>query len=94
MNSTEITLYYPVEIDGVEIKILNYRRPKGTDLLKIEGKGKSPLENDFLLFAQQCDVPVSLIEGLDAVDINQLQDEYARIPAPLSDTSMPEQQSN
>ncbi|WP_319778454.1 phage tail assembly protein [Maridesulfovibrio sp.] len=94
MNTTTITLHYPVKIDGVEIKTLEYVRPTGEDLLKVEGKTTSPLDADFHLYAQQCSVPLSLIYKMDAVDIDQLHKEYARIPAPLSDTSTPEQQKS
>jgi|GEM_PF-4535171 len=94
MNKTTITLHYPVDVDGVKIETLEYVRPTGEDLLKVEGQTTSPLEADFILYAQQCSVPLSLIKKLDATDIEQLHKEYARIPAPLSDISTPEQLEN
>ena len=73
---TDIPLDYPVEIDGVEVKVLKMRRPKVRDMIAAtKGKG-SEEEKEVQFFANLCEVTVKDINELDMTDYKKLQDTF------------------
>jgi len=76
MSKSDITLQYPVTVNGAETTGLSMRRPKVRDMLIGEKKGKSDAEKEIHIFANLCEVSPDVIQELDMVDYGTLQKEY------------------
>lgn len=76
MPDGNITLDYPVTIDGVEVKTLCMRRPKVKDQLASERSEGTQADREVRLFANLCEVTPATVEELDLVDYQKLQKEY------------------
>ncbi|MCG8471379.1 MAG: phage tail assembly protein [Desulfobacterales bacterium] len=76
MSKTEITLEYPVTVDGIETKTLSMRRPKVRDMLASEKKATTDAEKEIGVFANLCEVSPKAIEELDMMDYGKLQETY------------------
>lgn len=76
MAGGKINLDYPVRIDGVEVKVLQMRRPKVKDQLAADKFGGGDAEKEVRLFANLCEVAPDTIEELDLADYTKLQGEY------------------
>lgn len=73
---TDITLDYPIEIDGVEVKVLKMRRPKVRDMIAAtKGRGDNA-ESEAKLFANLCELTEEDIRELDLADYKKLQDTF------------------
>jgi len=73
---TDITLDYPIEIDGVEVKVLKMRRPKVRDMIASDKSRGGNEEKEVRFFANLCEVTEKDIEGLDLADYKKLQDTF------------------
>ncbi|WP_421902173.1 phage tail assembly protein [Maridesulfovibrio sp.] len=73
---TTITLEYPVESKGTEIKTLEMRRPKVRDQVASKKSSKSDEDIEVNLFANLCEVSPEIIMDLDMKDYKSLQKEY------------------
>ena len=71
-TSKKIKLQYPVKHGSEEITELEVQRPKGKDLKKLK-KGETMAESLELL-SSLCNVPPSVMDDLDLVDINQISE--------------------
>lgn len=67
MTTTNITLDYPVTVNGHEYASLTMRRCKVKDR-RVASKQPTPADQEVTLIANLCDVPPSVIDELDAVD--------------------------
>ena len=76
MNTTTLTLTFPVTLNGIETTALSMRRPKVRDMLVGEKKGKSDAEREIHVFANLCEVTPDLIQELDMADYAELQKTY------------------
>ena len=78
MDKRNITLKRPATVDGVETKTLSMREPEVKDLRLAERtKGRdNQAEVEIMLFANLCEVPEEVIEGLLLADYKKLQVEY------------------
>ena len=70
MADTKITLTYPVMDGSTEVKEIKLRRPKVRDLMVMDEVDGS-LEKSVRMIAQLSDLPVSVIEDLDAADFSK-----------------------
>jgi len=70
----EYKLKYPIrDKDGREYRKLDVReRIKAGDLLEIDDKENSDLENTIILMTRLCGVPREAIEDLDVEDLSDL----------------------
>ena len=68
--ATKITLTYPIKDGSTEIKEISLRRPKVRDLMVMDEVDGS-LEKSVRMIAQLSDLPVSVIEDLDAADFSK-----------------------
>ncbi len=71
-----ITLKYPVESKGIEVKTLEMRRPKVRDQVTSKKSSKSDEDIEVNLFANLCEVSPEIIMDLDMKDYKSLQKEY------------------
>ncbi|WP_320169943.1 phage tail assembly protein [Maridesulfovibrio sp.] len=71
-----ITLDYPVDFGGVEIKELNMRRAKVRDQKAARKSTKNDADYESVLFANLCEVSPDLIDDLDMKDYKKLQEKY------------------
>lgn len=71
MSANEITLSFPVTVDGREYSTLSMRRCKVKDR-RLASKQKTPEDQEITLIANLCEVPPSVIDELDAVDYEKL----------------------
>lgn len=73
--SKDITLKFPITIDGAEVTVLRMRRPKVKDMLATD-KIKGLAERDIATFANLCELSPADIEELDMADMQQLQEAF------------------
>lgn len=71
--TTEIPLDIPVEVEGETYAKLHLRRPKGIDLHTATLTAQNDFEQELVLFANCCDVPLTVIQELDEIDLVKLQ---------------------
>lgn len=71
-----ITLNYPVTVDGQQYNSLTMRRPKVRDQKAAEKGSESDADAETLLFANLCEVPPAVIDGLDMYDYAKVQGVY------------------
>lgn len=72
MTTTNITLRFPVTVDGHEYTALQMRRCKVKDR-RIAAKQKTQEDQEITLIANLCEVPPQVIDELDSVDYAELQ---------------------
>ncbi len=80
--TVEISLDYPVAIDGTEVSVLHMRRPKVADTFLAQKSTKSDAEKELDLFANLCEVSPDDLKKLDMMDYGKLQDQYVNFMAP------------
>lgn len=73
MTTTNVTLKFPVTVDGHEYTTLQMRRCKVKDR-RLAAKQKTAEDQEVTLIANLCEVPPNVIDELDAADYEQLQD--------------------
>lgn len=73
-QTSSITLQYPVNFDGKEVKELSVRRPLVRDQLIATKSSESAEDKDIKLFSLLAGVDVELIHQLDLEDYFALQD--------------------
>lgn len=76
MDKTAITLDYPIQIDGTEVRVLQIRRPKVRDQVLAGKLGGTEEDKEIRLFANLCEIAPENIEDLDMCDYKKLQDAY------------------
>ena len=78
-STVEISLDFPIKIEGVECSRLTLRRPKVGDMLAAEegSKGHSEQETEILAFANLCMVTPVEIRDLDLGDYKKLQKAFS-----------------
>lgn len=76
MSHINITLKYPIKMDGAEISALRLRRPKVRDMLAVEKSGEHDAEKEIQLFANLCEVKPGDLHDLDMADYGKLQKAY------------------
>jgi len=72
-NTTQITLDYPVEVDGEKIDSLHMRHAKVRDQKLATKAAGGEAEQETTLFAHLCEVSPKVIEELDLADYRKLQ---------------------
>lgn len=74
----DITLDFPIMVDGVEVKALRMRRPKARDELKfMESKG-SEGRRSLEMFADLCEMPLNTILDIDAADLAKMAEQLGK----------------
>ncbi|MGX9427975.1 phage tail assembly protein [Bradyrhizobium sp. LeoA1S1] len=73
--SAEITLDFPIEVDGKSYKTLTMRRPKTKDSLKAAKFKGHDADKGILLLSDLCNVSPDVIEELDEIDAKKLSDQ-------------------
>ncbi|WP_245287372.1 phage tail assembly protein [Bradyrhizobium elkanii] len=73
--SAEITLDFPIEVDGKPYKTLTMRRPKTKDSLKAAKFKGHDADKGILLLSDLCNVSPDVIEELDEIDAKKLSDQ-------------------
>lgn len=73
-----IALEMPVNLDGGELRELKMRPPKAVDVINAKDLAPSENHEDATLFANLCNVPVSVIHDLAYFDYMQLKVAYDR----------------
>ena len=74
MNTPErITLYFPIEYDGLPIKEIALRRPTVGDHLAAQKSAGTDAEREIRLIANLAELPPAAIHQLDMKDYAQLQ---------------------
>lgn len=74
MSKHTVTLEYPVTWEGSEVASLEFRRPKGGDVRRINSSSGDDLTKSFKLMADLAQVDPKLIDELDPADIAQIND--------------------
>ncbi|EJG1697272.1 phage tail assembly protein [Vibrio parahaemolyticus] len=72
-HKTEITLTYPVTVNGKEIKTLALRRPKVRDQLIADKQNKNDADKEVHLMALLAEVEPAVIQELDMEDYEGVQ---------------------
>lgn len=73
MTATNITLQYPVIVDGHEYSALQMRRCKVKDR-RLAMKQKTVEDQEITLIANLCEVSPAVIDELDSADYEKLQE--------------------
>ncbi len=68
-----VSLDYPFEFEGQQIKSLTLRRPKVSDNLAVQKAAISDAEKEILLLANLAEVAPQLIHQMDLKDYSKLQ---------------------
>ena len=76
MKNTKIKLNFPVLVDGTDYKELSLRRPKVRDLIAADADNDSSAKKEVFMFATLSELPIEVIEELDAKDYRSLQEVY------------------
>jgi hypothetical protein len=69
----DITLDFPVDLDGDNFSTLTMRRPKVKDTRETQRKGLSDFEAGLEMMARLCNVPPEVIAELDEIDAGKVQ---------------------
>ena len=72
--TVEISLDYPIKIDGTAVSVLQMRRPKVADTFLAQKSTKPDAEKEIDLFANLCEVAPKDIQQLDMMDYGKLQE--------------------
>lgn len=76
-TEAEITLSFPITIDGVKITKLTMRRPKTADRLWAEKKKSDDFAKIVDVAARLCNVAPEVMAELDDLDMKKVDDQYA-----------------
>ena len=74
----EITLDFPVELDGDKTTSLKMRRPKVSDTIWGRKQSGDDYERTVRMAARLCDVQPEVIELLDELDMAKIDHQYGR----------------
>lgn len=86
-SRVEITLDFPVDMEGVQVSVVRMRRPKVRDQLNAQRQANNdPARTEVFLFALLCDIAPTSLEEMDIADYEKLRDTYAGFRAGLSPT--------
>lgn len=83
----DITLEYPITIDGVEVGALRMRRATARDEIAYQKRNGSPGEKAVALFASLCEVPADAVLSMDVADFSKLEEAYTGFRPSPSGTS-------
>lgn len=75
-ETKEITLEYPVTVQGKEYKTLNMRRPKVRDQLIADKQNNTAADKEVHLLSLLTDVDPAVIHELDMDDYQEVQNTY------------------
>lgn len=75
--SVDITLDFPVEVDGNKIESLTIRRPKVRDTLKADRAKGGDFEKGLALLCDLTEQPREVLEELDPIDLEKLDTQLA-----------------
>lgn len=75
-ESADITLKFPIEVDGEKITVLTMRRAKVRDKLKAKNTKGDDMDKGLALMANLIERPVEVLHELDDLDLEQLQEQY------------------
>lgn len=64
----ELTLQYPVTVDGKTTESLSFRRPKVRDIKKLQAGKGSEADRSIALIVDLAEVPPAVIDELDPID--------------------------
>lgn len=76
-KTATITLEYPVQLADRIMNEIIMRRPTMGDVLDNPVKGELDFAGEMQLYATLCDVRTEDMRGLDPVDYQKLQEQYA-----------------
>jgi hypothetical protein len=77
----------PIIIDGAEIQIFQYRRPKGRDMRRFMNGGDKPGDKLVRLWADLCELPEKVFDELDGEDWTRLAGEFGGFLGIAQETS-------
>jgi len=77
MSEAEITLSYPITLNGQEIATLSMRRPKVKDTRAADKAASDNAGKELYLFAYLTGCNPEDLEELDMADDSKLQDAYS-----------------
>lgn len=76
-KTATITLEYPVQLADKMLEAVTMRRPTMGDVLDNTVKGELDFAGEMQLYAVLCDLRPEDMRGLDPVDYQKLQEQYA-----------------
>ena len=80
-HTTDVTLQYPIHIDGVETAVLRLRRPRVVDLELME-RERGELGKTIALISHLAEISPQSVRELDAADFQELSETVAGFLAP------------
>ena len=84
-SQADVTLEFPVDVDGVSYTKLTMRRPKTADTMAAAKQKGSEHERGVFLLARLCDVSPNVIEELDEIDSDALGEQLNAFTGRQSD---------
>ena len=69
----QITLDYPIQLEGKELSEITLRRPKVSDVVAVRKSKRDEAEQEVSLIASLSGLPPSAIESIDLADYKKLQ---------------------
>ena len=72
-----VTLDFPIEVDGKQVKKMTMRRAKLRDRRLVSKQGGSAIDQEIRLFAILCDIPEDCLNEMDETDYLKLQEAYS-----------------
>lgn len=69
----QITLDYPIQLEGKELSEVTLRRPKVSDVVAVRKSKRDEAEQEVSLIASLSGLPPSAIESIDLADYKKLQ---------------------
>lgn len=76
-KTATITLEYPVQLADKMLEAVTMRRPTMGDVLDNPVKGELDFAGEMQLYATLCDLRTEDMRGLDPLDYQKLQKQYA-----------------
>lgn len=76
-TSIDITLDFPIEVDGVPCSKLTMRRPKVRDVTVSNSRNLSDEEKTKTIYSRLCGIPPQSLDELDLTDFAKLNDAFA-----------------
>lgn len=76
-KTATITLEYPVQLADKMLEAVTMRRPTMGDVLDNPVKGELDFAGEMQLYATLCDLRTEDMRGLDPLDYQKLQEQYA-----------------
>lgn len=75
-ETVEITLAFPITVDGRKIDKVTMRRPKLRDTRAARKVTKDQFEAGVWMLATLCDLPPEVLDEMDDIDAARLQAQY------------------